>query len=66
MRLCWIEKDVILGKVDKTGRRDRQRTKWLDLLNEITGDNILKTERNSKEQNRMVNAHSESPEVSAT
>ena len=37
MRSSELEKDVMLGKVEGTRRRGRQRTRWLDSLKNITG-----------------------------
>ena len=36
MQASGIEKDVMLGKVPGTRRRDRQRARWLDSLKDIT------------------------------
>ena len=51
MRASGIEKDVMLGKVEGTRRRGRQRTRWLNSLRDITGVtlDVLK----EKAMNRM-------------
>ena len=37
MRSSGLRKDVMLGKVERTRRHGRQRTRWLDSLKGITG-----------------------------
>ena len=37
IRASGMEKDIMLGRVEGTRRRGRQRTRWLDVLKEFTG-----------------------------
>ena len=37
VRASGMEKDIMLGRVEGTRRRGRQRTRWLDVLKEFTG-----------------------------
>ena len=37
IRASGMEKDIMLGRVEGTRRRDGQRTRWLDVLKEFTG-----------------------------
>ena len=51
MRASGIEKDVMLGKVEGTRRRGRQRTRWLNSLKDKTWMTLY--ELKEKAMNRM-------------
>ena len=62
MRASGIEKDVMLGKVEGTRRCGRQRTRWLNSLNDKAG--ITLYELKEKAMNRMENVCSENRQKS--
>ena len=51
MHASRIEKDVMLGKVEGTRRRGRERTRWLNSLKDVTGMTLY--ELKEKAMNRM-------------
>ena len=42
-----MEKDVVLGTVEGTRKRGRQRTRWLDALKELTGMSLHQLDETS-------------------
>ena len=47
MQSSGIEKDVMLGKVEGTRRRGKQRTRWFNSIKEITGMTLYELKENA-------------------
>ena len=65
IRAGGMEKDIMLGRIEGTKRRGRQRTRWLDVLKEFTGMSLHQLNETAMNRSEWRSFVRGSPEVAS-